>query len=239
MQYNFNNRIVMVTGGAGNLGSVIARNFSEAGASVAIVDYSQEKIDTLIEKLGDDRVKYRGFAGDLTDPDDVNRVVDEIVRTFGKIDVLAHTVGGYGAGDPVHEANIDIFDKMMTLNARPIFLVGGAVARHMIESNIQGSMVFTLAKSGLKGSKNHGAYTASKAAAIRLMESMAIELKAHNIAVNGVSPSTIDTPPNREAMPNADFDKWVTPDQLAQAFMYLSSDNVGVFGTNLEVYGKA
>lgn len=239
MKFNFNNRVVMVTGGAGNLGSAVVRNYMQAGATVALVDRAQDLVDDALNEHGGVSANLRGFSGDLTDPDDVKRVVNDIVTGLGKIDVLAHTVGGYGAGDPVHEAKINIFEKMMLLNARPIFLVGGTVAKHMVDNGIEGKLVFTLARAGLKGSTNHGAYTASKAAAIRLMETMAAELKGYGIAVNGISPSTIDTPPNRDAMPDANFDKWVSPDQLAQAFMYLSSDNIGVFGTNMEVYNKA
>jgi NAD(P)-dependent dehydrogenase (short-subunit alcohol dehydrogenase family) len=93
-----------------------------------------------------------------------------------------------------------------------------------------------LARSGLKGIRNQAAYTASKAAGFRLMESMALELRDHGIRVNGVSPSIIDTPPNRASMPDADPNKWVTPEQIANGILFLASNEAaGLYGTNLEI----
>ncbi len=237
MNHDFSGKTVIVTGGTGNLGGAVVQGFADAGANIAIVDLHAERIDSKIAELGGDTARFKSFPGDLTNPDSVARVVEDIAAAFGQIDVLAHAIGGYKAGTPVHETGVDVLDFMLKLNTYPIFLMGGAVAKHMVEKGVQGHMVFILAKAGLKGSKHHGAYTASKAAAFRLMESLAAELKEHGIAVNGVSPSTIDTPAGRSAMPNADFSKWVTPHQLTQAVMYLSTPGIGVYGTNLEVYG--
>jgi NAD(P)-dependent dehydrogenase (short-subunit alcohol dehydrogenase family) len=97
-----------------------------------------------------------------------------------------------------------------------------------------------LARAALKGSKDHSAYTASKAAAQRIVESMAAELRDHGINVNGVLPSTIDTPANREAMPNADFNKWVKPAEIADAIAFLASPAAkAIHGVSLEVYNRA
>ena len=112
----------------------------------------------------------------------------------------------------------------MYLNARILFVTLGRVAKHMVDNNIQGSITTILAKTGLSGAKNTAAYAASKAAAQRIMESMALELKEHDIRVNGVMPSIVDTPANRESMPNADFSRWVTPEQIADTMAFLSSD---------------
>lgn len=237
MAYEFTDKVVVVTGGSGNLGSAMARGFAEAGAKLALVDLHQERLDKVVGELVGQ--SHRGFVGDLSAPDKVQALVDEIAAHFGQIDVLVHTVGGFAAGQPVHEAGIDVLEKMIALNVRPLYLMGGTVARHMIEKGVQGKMVFILARSGLKGAKNQGAYTASKAAAIRIMESMSAELKDFGINVNGISPSIIDTPPNRSDMPNADFSKWVSPAQLAEAAMFLASEGAAAFhGTNLEVYGR-
>ena len=123
-----------------------------------------------------------------------------------------------------------------SLPAGPAF----RIARHMVEKNVSGKIVIVLARSGLKGSSNHGAYTASKAAAQRIMESMSAELRDKGINVNGVLPSTIDTPSNRESMPNADFSKWVAPEELASAIAFLASDQArAIHGTSLEVYNRA
>lgn len=234
----FSDKVVVVTGATGNLGSAIVQAFAAQGASVALVDLKAERLAESCAALGDDS-RFKGFVADLSNADDVERLVNDIAAAFGHIDILAHTVGGFAAGQPVHEAPLEVLHKMINLNVVPLYLMGGAVARHMIEHHIAGKIVFVLAKSGLKGIKNQGAYTASKGAAFRVMESMAAELKEHGIAVNGVSPSIMDTPANRENMPNADPSNWVTTAQVARAIVYLAHDASNVYGTNLEVYGKS
>lgn len=229
-------QIVVVTGGSGNLGRATAQAFAENGATLALIDINAERVEKAASDLPGSG--HAAFVGDLSTKDGVAKVMDEILKKFSRVDSLVHTVGGYAAGDPVHEADIEVLDKMMALNVRPLFLVGGAIASHMLERGGGGSMVFVLAKAGQKGSKNHGAYTASKAAATRIMESMAIELRGQGIRVNGISPSTIDTPANRSAMPDADPSQWVTPQQLAEACVFLSGGDTGIYGTNLEVFGR-
>ena len=97
-----------------------------------------------------------------------------------------------------------------------------------------------LAKSALKGAANNGAYTASKAAAQRIVESMALELRDKAINVNAVLPSTIDTPQNRKEMPNADQAKWVTGDDIADVILFLASDAAAkIHGASIEVYGRS
>ncbi len=235
----FADKVVLVTGAAGNLGSAVVRRFADAGAKIALVDRDRSRFQEIIRSLNGKRTMYKGFVADLSKADRVQKLTDSIVDHFGQIDVLVHTVGGYAAGKPVHESGIDVLDQMLNLNVRPLYLLGGAVAAHMVEKKTQGSIVFILAKAGQQGSKNHAAYSASKAAATRIMESMAAELKDQSIRVNGVSPSTIDTPSNRKAMPDADASKWVTPVQLADAIAFLCSPAAsGIYGTNLEVFGR-
>jgi NAD(P)-dependent dehydrogenase (short-subunit alcohol dehydrogenase family) len=234
MAFDFSDQVVVVTGAAGNLGRAVVQGFVDAGARVALVDRNQQMVEEIMDEAM--RTTCKPYGADLTDPGDVNRVVNQIAADFGRIDALAHTVGGFAMGDPVHAADISVLDKMLTLNVRPIFLMGGAVAKHMVDQGIKGSIVFVIAQAGRKGGKHKAAYTASKAAAARIMESMAEELKEHGINVNGVSPSTIDTPPNRESMPNADFSRWVTPEQLADSIMFLCSPEASaIHGVDLSV----
>lgn len=239
MAFDFTGKVVVVTGASGNLGRTVVQGFADAGAKIALVDLNAERLDQVVGGLGGDANRFKSFPGDLSSTEKVDALVNQIVEQFGQIDVLAHTVGGFDAGKSIHEAGVDVLDKMMAMNVYPIFLMGGRVARHMVEKGVQGKIVFILAKAGQKGAKGMGAYTASKAAAYRLMESLSAELKDFGINVNGISPSIIDTPPNRQAMPNADFDKWVTAGQLADAVMFLASEQASaIHGTNLEVFGR-
>lgn len=235
MSYLFG-KVVVITGATGNLGSAVTRVFAAESAQLALVDLDQERLDQAVASLTG--VQATGFKADLSTPESIDGLIEAITARFGQIDILVHTVGGYAAGEPVHEAGVEVLDKMYNLNVRPLYLIGAAVARHMVARSVQGRLIFVLAKAGLKGSKNHAAYTASKAAAIRIMESMAAELREYDIKVNGISPSTLDTPANRKAMPDADPSKWVTPEQIANGILFLAQANTGVYGTNLEVYGK-
>jgi NAD(P)-dependent dehydrogenase (short-subunit alcohol dehydrogenase family) len=240
MANEFAGKVVMITGAGGNLGQAVVKRFADGGAALALVDRSPDKLAPFLSELGVSADRYHIVPADLADAAQVDALVQAFEQRFGQIDVLAHTVGGYGAGTPVHETGLDLWDKMMNLNARPVFIVGGRVAKHMVEKGIKGKIIFVLARNALKGAAKQGAYTASKAAAQRVMESMALELRDRGINVNAVLPGTIDTPPNRKDMPNADFSKWVQPAQLADAIAFLASDAASALvGASVEVYGRS
>lgn len=236
---NFDNKVVMITGAGGAIASGIVEKFAREGANLVLVDRNTDAMQKRMDELGDTVTDYLITGGDLGEPDDMDKIIVDAVEKFGQIDVLAHAVGGYAGGSPVHETDIEVFEKQIYLNTRIVFITLGHVAKHMVDKGIAGSLVVILAKTGLGGAKNTAAYAASKAAAQRIVESMALELKDHDIRVNGVMPSTADTPANRESMPDADFSKWVTPAQIADAIAYLASDSASaVTGQALGVYNK-
>jgi NAD(P)-dependent dehydrogenase (short-subunit alcohol dehydrogenase family) len=233
----FDGKVAFVTGATGNLGQVVARRFAGEGAKLVLVARNADDLKALADELGGDTMTE---AADLGDPDSVDALVRRVETRFGGIDVLAHTVGGYAAGTPVHATGIDVLEKVINLNVRPVFVTCGRVARSMVERGQGGKIVIVLAKSALKGSANNGAYTASKAAAQRIMESMALELRDQGINVNAVLPSIIDSPQNRKDMPNADTAKWVTADDLADAILFLASPGgAKLNGASLEIYGRS
>lgn len=235
----FDNKVVMITGAGGGIAEGIVRKFAAEGAKLVLVDRDKETMQKRVDTL-DSINDYLLVGGNLGVPDEVDKVVKQAVEKFGQIDALAHTVGGFAAGSPVHETELSVLEKQIFLNTTIVFVTLGRVAKHMVDAGVAGSLVAILARTGLSGAKNMAAYAASKAAAQRIVESMALELKEHNIRVNGVMPSTADTEANRNAMPNADFDKWVTPEQIADAIAFLSSDAaVAISGQSIGVYNKA
>jgi NAD(P)-dependent dehydrogenase (short-subunit alcohol dehydrogenase family) len=239
MAGEFIGKVVLVTGASGNLGRTVTRRFATEGAKLVLVERNSDKLATLVSELGGDPSFYLPVAADLGNEEAVDRVIAETHERFGGLDVLAHTVGGFEAGKPVHESGLDVLERMLNLNVRPIYLVGGRVAKYMVEHGTKGKIVFVLARSALKGGAKSAAYTASKAAAQRIMESMSAELKDLGINVNAVLPSTIDSPANRKDMPNADPSKWVTPDNVADAIYFLASDRASALnGVSLEVSGR-
>jgi NAD(P)-dependent dehydrogenase (short-subunit alcohol dehydrogenase family) len=116
-----------------------------------------------------------------------------------------------------------MWSLMMNLNGASVVNTARAVVPKMLAAK-GGKIVSIAARAGLAGSANMGAYVASKSAVIRLTETMALELREHNINVNCIMPSIIDTAPNRADMPNADFSKWVSPAALADVIVFLASD---------------
>jgi NAD(P)-dependent dehydrogenase (short-subunit alcohol dehydrogenase family) len=233
MAADFSGKVVMVTGAGGNIGQAVARKFATAGAKVVLVGRSESELTALAQELD-------GMVGiaDVTDPASLDTLVKAVEAQHDHIDVLAHTVGGYNAGTPVHESGLDVWDKMMNLNAKSVYVSCGRVAKHMVEHQVKGRIIAILAKNAYKGTNNHAAYSASKAAAQRVLESMSAELGKLGITVNGIVPSTIDTPQNRAGSPNADYSKWVQPSEIADAILFLAADDSrAINGVSLDIGG--
>jgi NAD(P)-dependent dehydrogenase (short-subunit alcohol dehydrogenase family) len=234
---DFSGKVVIVTGASGNLGSATARAFLEANASLALVDRALDAQRAEFADIADSPDHLLVGSVDATNPDSVAETVSAIIARFGQIDVLVNTVGGYRAGTPVHETPLDTLDFMFNLNARTVFIMSQHVVSHMLQREY-GKIISIAARPGLHGSKNAAAYSAAKGAVIRITESMSAELKASGINVNCILPGTIDTPQNREAMPNADTSRWVPPEDLASVILFLASDAArAIHGAAIPTYG--
>lgn len=230
-------KVVIVTGGTGNLGGPVAQVFAAHGAHVVVVDRSAEKQRERFPQWVDSDDHWLAAPVDVTEPAAAAQVVEQTVARFGRVDVLVNTVGGYRAGETVGEMDIGTWDFMLTLNARSAFAMCQAVTPTLREQG-SGKIVNVAARAGLSGSAKHSAYAASKAAVIRLTESLSAELKGAGINVNCVLPSTIDSPENRAAMPKADASKWVAPESLAEVILFLASPAArDIHGVALPVYG--
>jgi NAD(P)-dependent dehydrogenase (short-subunit alcohol dehydrogenase family) len=236
---DFTDQVVVITGASGNLGGALVRAFHQAGAKLALIDRQTDVLAQAFPDLVDkaDRLLIR--AADLMQAAEVETAVNAIVDHFGRIDVLAHTVGGFRAGAPLHETPVATLDFMLNLNAKTVFLTNQAVVPHMLRQG-SGKIINLAARAGLQGAPQLAAYSASKAAVIRLTESAAAEVKKSGINVNCVLPGTIDTPQNREAMPEADFNQWVKPESLADVILFLASDAArDIHGAAIPVYGRS
>ena len=207
----FSGKIVTVTGAAGALGRAVVEHFASAGATVAQLDV-----------IGLDNGHFSATP-DLTDPEACRAAVTAIEKACGPIDVLANIAGGFAMGEAVHETSTETWDFLMGLNAHSVLNMAKAVVPSMLERG-SGRIINIGAGAGQKGMGRMGAYSASKSVVIRLTESMSEELKAQGINVNCILPSIIDTPRNREDMPEADFDAWVTPEAMARVIAFLASD---------------
>jgi NAD(P)-dependent dehydrogenase (short-subunit alcohol dehydrogenase family) len=217
----FTDRIVVVTGGAGNLGRALAKEFASREATVVLLDVKGKDV----------------IETNLLDQASVDAAIAKTIERHGKIDVLCNIAGGFRMGPPVHATSDADWDFLFGLNARSVLHTARAVVPHMLKAG-GGKIVNVGAFAAQKGAAQMGAYSASKSAVIRLTEAMAAELREKGINVNCVLPTIIDTPENRAAMPQADPRKWVAPQDLARAIVFLASEDArAIHGAALPVTG--
>lgn len=237
--YDLSNQVVIITGATGNLGHTITRTFQTAGAKLVLMDRSADHLQQEFLDLVDSPNYYLMSCTDLTHPDEVEAAVKGTFERFGRIDVLINAAGGFRAGTPLHETSLETWDFLLNLNARSVFIASRFVIPYMLKQS-RGKIVNVAARAALSGGANMSAYSVSKSAVVRLTESMAAELRHSGINVNCILPGTIDTPQNRQAMPDADFDRWVKSEELAEVILFLASEAArAVHGAAVPVYGRS
>ncbi|HKC94935.1 MAG TPA: SDR family NAD(P)-dependent oxidoreductase [Nitrospira sp.] len=204
-------KVVLITGGAGALGQTVVPSFVSAGASVFLGDLNP------VQQSG-----VTSLKADFTDQTQVRGLVNDVIQSAGRLDALINLVGGFATGRVV-ETDVSLWQRMMAMNLTSAFLLSHAVLPSMLERR-QGRIVHIAARAGLEPFPGAAAYVVSKAGLIALIRALSTELNGSGVTVNGVLPSTIDTPANRKAMPTADPSKWVRPESIAQALIFLASD---------------
>ena len=221
---------MLVSGATGGLGGAVVEAFLGAGAKVTAVS---RKVDgqTVKERL-------RWFAADMTTAAGAEAAVAAAVEHGGKLDALAHVLGGFAGGAPVFETTDEVWDRMIALNLRAAFVTIRAAMPRMLD-NGYGRIVAIGSKAGVDAVPGLSAYAVSKAGLNALIRTVAEEGKDYGVTANVVLPSVIDTAANREAMADADFDKWVTPESVARQALWLASEEAGdVTGALVPVYGR-
>ncbi len=234
----FNHQTIIITGAAGNLGAAVAQTFAAAGANIVLVDIDEERLQQMQDALPGE-TESAIIPTNLIDPESVSNMVGKARERFGQIDILANIAGGFTMGPLVHETKDKDWDFMMNLNVRSVFNCCRAVIPAMLE-NGGGKIINISARAAREGKAKMGPYCASKAAVITLTETLSAENREKEINVNCILPGTIDTPRNREDMPDADYSKWVPPQALADVIQFLASDAARcVTGAAIPVYGKS
>ena len=224
------NRIVLITGASGGLGAVMVQAFLDAGAQV--VGTARR-----IETIANDR--FEAIPCDLTSPRDAARLVADTIDKFQRIDTLIHVAGGFAGGAPVHETDDAAWDSMWNLNVRAALNVLRAAIPHMRERK-SGRIVAIGSRAGAEPAANISAYSASKAALLSLMKTVALENRKLGITANTILPGTIDTEANRRSDPSADRSKWVSPQKLAALALFLASEDAAeITGAAIPVYGAS
>jgi NAD(P)-dependent dehydrogenase (short-subunit alcohol dehydrogenase family) len=222
-------KVIVVTGASGALGKVVAKVAVARGARVAGIDHAVSQIPA-----APNRIELGGV--DLSDATQAKKAIDAAAAHFGRLDALINIAGGF-AFETIAEGDPKTWQRMYALNVLTALNASQSALPHLAASGA-GRIVNVGAMGALQAGSGMGAYAASKAGVHRLTEALASEWKGQ-ITVNAVLPSTIDTPANRASMPKADFNKWVTPEELAEVMLFLASDAASaVTGALLPVGGR-
>lgn len=227
-------RQVLITGATGGLGSGVVKYFLAAGYDVLAVDVRPEAEDWLDRQGYPENLNYVSL--DVTDPDAVRQLAGELEDSG--LDVLVNLVGGFQMAG-LQEAPVADLEKMLELNVKSTYVMSQGLLS-LLKRSASGRIINVGARQALLGGPNATAYALSKAAVVNFTQSLAAELKSSSVTVNAVVPSVIDTPANRRDMPDADFDAWVQPADLAAVIGFLASESArAVSGAVIPVYHKS
>lgn len=223
------NKRIVITGANGGLGRAVVETALAQGAAVLLLD------------LAFDEEWLIGLSGDV-DAQTINLLevgeISSAMSAFDEVTGVANLAGGFDMGPTVHETDDKLWSRLFAMNVDTVRNMCAVSVPKMLKAG--GAIVNIGAAGATTGAPHMGAYTASKSVVMRLTESMSEELKSDGINVNAILPSVIDTPTNREAMPDACFSDWVTPQQLANVICFLLSDAAsGVHGALVPVRGLA
>jgi NAD(P)-dependent dehydrogenase (short-subunit alcohol dehydrogenase family) len=231
--FDFSGDVVLVTGAGGALGSAVAEAFADAGATVCAADIVEPESEDFL--LDPSVVSF--YQGDFTDEDDVAETIDAVVDDHGSLDYLANIAGTWRGGTPIDETDVETFDFLFDVNLKTMFLASKHAIPHLRDA--EGAVVSVSARSSLEGGEGDGIYRSTKAG-VRLLTETIAEENLGEVRANAIMPSVIDTPMNREMMPDADHETWVDPADIAETIMYLCSDAASVTsGAAVPVYGEA
>ena len=224
-------RTAIVTGGTGGLGAAVTRTLIDDGWRVVVPWYDERELARVDEHERLDLVQ-----ADLTDPASAAAVV---ARAGDGLGALVNLVGGFAQGERVHQTPVDDFERLMRLNLRPTYLMSAAALPVMMDGG-GGAIVCVSARAAVQPFPGAGGYITAKAAVLAFVDVLDAEYRGDGVRANAIMPSIIDTPANRAGQPDADYDTWVKPADIARVIAHLCSDDAGVTsGGHIPVYGRA
>lgn len=223
-------KIALVTGANGGLGTSVTKALLDASFSVVGLAPNIDISDF-------DHPHFTALPASLDSLDAARKAVETVMAHFGKIDVLAHLVGGFAGGSTVAETDDATFQRMFDVNLNSTFHILRAVVPQMRKAG-SGRIIAIGSRAAEEPGPKVGAYSASKAAVVSLIKTVALENKDLGITANVILPGTMDTPANHTAMPKADTSQWVQTASVASLIVWLASGGgKDVTGTAIPVYG--
>jgi NAD(P)-dependent dehydrogenase (short-subunit alcohol dehydrogenase family) len=220
--------VVLITGAKGGLGTFVTQAFLDAGAQVVGTSRSISAKDF-------SHPNFHAEPAELGNKEQASALVAKVLAEQGRIDTLVHLVGSFTGGTSVADSPDDSFSKMFEINVYSFLHITRAVIPAMRKQG-SGAVLAIGSRTAVEPVAGLGAYTASKAALVSLVRTIALENKDVGISANVILPSTMDTPANRAAMPKADFTRWVPPARVAELLVHLAA-NRQVTGAAIPIYG--
>jgi len=233
-------KIVLITGGAGGIGQTTAQLFLDNGAKVVLVDINQEALENVESNLNGDKGKIKVIQANVTDENDVKNYVKQTVDTFRKIDIFFNNAGINGPFTPIKDLEKETFEQIMSINVNGVFLGLKHVIKQM-ESQGYGNIINTASNAAYIGSAGMPGYIASKHAVAGLTKTAALETAERGIRVNAVAPAAIDTQMLADIQNNIStgdpessaealkqgipLGRFGAPKEVAQVVLFLASDN--------------
>ena len=215
---------VLVAGGTGGLGGAVVRELLRAGYEVTVADRHGEAPDgaSLVH-------------ADLLDPSATAAAVEGVPE----LEAVVNLIGGFGMGPKVEDAELEEFERLWRLNLVPAFNLAKA-AMPVMAGRGGGAFVCVSAKAALEPFPGAAGYISAKAAVLAFVRALDAEYRDASVRANAILPSIIDTPANRDAMPDSDWSGWVAPEQIARVIRFLvSGDSEVTSGAAVPVYGRA
>jgi NAD(P)-dependent dehydrogenase (short-subunit alcohol dehydrogenase family) len=223
-------KVVLITGANGGLGAAVTKAFLDAGTRVAGVAKKIQNSDF-------PNPNFIAYSAELGSASAARDVVAAVSAKWEKIDVLVHLVGGFAGGKSVADTDDAALEQMFDVNLRAAFHMFRAVLPDM-RTRGSGRILAIGSRTAVDPQPMVGAYSASKAALVSLVRTIALENKDRGISANVILPGTMDTPANRAAMPGADPAKWVQPAQVASLLVHLASDEASqISGAVIPILG--
>lgn len=229
----------IITGAGRGIGRGIALAFAREGADTALASRTRAELETLAEEARAMGRRVLVQPTDVSEQDQVRRLVDRTLDEFGRIDVLVNNAGTIVLPGDVMQTSLEAWEKMMAVNARSVFLCCQAVLPGMMERR-SGKIINISSVAGLHGLPNRAAYCASKHAVQGFTDALAIDMRPYGIAVNAICPGAVDTPLTDLSRPDDDKSDWMKPGDIADVAVFLASDDArALSGAAIEVVGWA
>ena len=232
-------KTILITGATGVLGSAAAAACAATGANLALTSRSAADLAGLAASLNLPTERLLIQSADLTNPDEVASLIVAIPVRWGGADILLHTTGGWAGGKRLADLTDADWQAMLALNLQTTFNINRAVLPYMLSKG-WGRIVNIAARAALLPGAKQAPYNVAKAGVVALTASLAQDYRRSGVTANCLLPGTIDTPANRRDIPDGDTTRWVKPQELVSAMLYLCSTEAGAInGAAIPVYGQS